>query len=159
MEVFGEVPAYCGRGRPPRKKRPTSELFYGQVVKQRERGKVVAVTERIVFGDEEQKKALGGGVSTSGVERTQLTSRQSNGRLVRKTLSFSKKREMLEWACAWEDLVYNFAHPVKTLRVEGKEGKPKWREQTAGMAAGLTDHVWTVRELADFIVRPRRQLH
>jgi hypothetical protein len=55
-------------------------------------------------------------VSTSGVERTHLTSRQSHGRLVRKTLSFSKKREMWEWACAWEDLVYNFAKPVKALR-------------------------------------------
>ncbi|MFQ5795920.1 MAG: transposase [Candidatus Bipolaricaulia bacterium] len=156
VEVFGEVPPYGGRGRPPSKKRLTTELCYGQVVKQREGGRVVAITERIVFGDEEQTRAaLGGRVSTSGVERTQLSSRQSNGRLVRKTLSFSKKREMLEWACAWEDLVYNFARPVKTLRVEVEEAGRRWRERTPAMAAGLTDHVWTVKELAEFIVLPR----
>jgi hypothetical protein len=107
---------------------------------------VVAVRERIVFGDKARTRAASGGrVSTSGVERTQLTSRQSNGRLVRKTLSFSKKRQMLERACAWEDLVYNFVHSVKTLRRR--------------VPAGLTDHVWTIQELAGFLVLPRRQLH
>lgn len=146
VEVFGKVPPYPGRGRPPTKKRPTPWLHYGQVVKQRKGGRVVAVTERIVFGEAESS------VSTSGVERTQLTSRQRNGRLVRRTLSFSKKREMLEWACAWEDLVYNFAHPVKTLRMGAPEGRRKWQRRTPAMAAGLTDHVWTVRELAEFNV-------
>ena len=136
-------------------KRPTPALCYGQVVKHRERGCVVAVTERIVFGDEEQTRALGGQVSTSGVERTHLTSRQSNGRLVRRTLSFSKRREMLEWACAWEDLVYNFARPVKTLRVGLAEGRCRWRERTPAMAAGLTDHLWTINELALFRAPPR----
>lgn len=151
VAVCGEVPLYRGRGRPPTKRRPPPQLRYGQVVKQREGGRVVAVRERIVFGSvEESRAALGGRVSTSGVERTQLTSRQSNGRLVRKTLSFSKKREMLEWACAWEDLVYNLAHPLKTLRVLIPEGWRKWRPRTPAMAAGLTDHVWTVRELAEF---------
>lgn len=146
VEVFGKVPPYPGRGRPPTKKRPTPQLHYGQVVKQRKGGRVVAVTERIVFGKAESS------VSTCGVERTQLTSRQRNGRLVRKTLSFSKRREMLEWACAWEDLVYNFAHPVKTLRRRARGGRRKWQPQTPAMAAGLTDHVWTVRELAEFRV-------
>lgn len=152
VEVLGKVPPYRGRGRPPTKKRPTSQLRYGQVVKQREGGRRVAVTQRVVFGDANS-------VSTSGVERTQLTSRQRNGRLVRKTLSFSKKREMLEWACAWEDLVYNFAQPIKTLRVRVAEGRRTWQLRTPAMAAGLTDHLWTIRELAEFLVLPRRQLH
>jgi len=74
--------------------------------------------------------------------------------LVRKTLSFSKRREMLEWACAWEDLAYNFAHPVKTLRVRARGERRKWEPRTLAMAAGLTDHVWTVKELAEFSVPP-----
>lgn len=151
--VFGEVPPYCGRGRPPTKKHPISQLRYGQVVKQRERGRVVAVSERIIFGEAAQTRAaLGGRVSTSGVERTHLTSRQSNGRLVRKTLSYSKKREMLEWACAWEDLVYNFVKTVKTLRVRTRGARRHWQRRTPAMAAGLTDHIWTVKKVAEFRV-------
>ena len=46
------------------------------------------------------------GAHTAYVERTNLTSRQMNGRLVRKTLSYSKQLDMLEAACAWEDWVY-----------------------------------------------------
>lgn len=59
--VFGEVPPYCGRGRPPTKKHPISQLRYGQVVKQRERGRVVAVSERIIFGEAAQTRAALGG--------------------------------------------------------------------------------------------------
>ncbi len=147
VEVFGEVPAYSGRGRPPTRKRATSKLCYGQVVKHRGQGRVIAVTKRMIFGDAEPSQ-----VSTTGVERTQLSSRQSNGRLVRKTLSFSKKREMLEWACAWEDLVYNFAHAVKTLRLRVQQGRRKWQPRTPTMAVGLTDHVWSIKELDEFHV-------
>ena len=149
VEVFGEVPPYGGRGRPPTKKRPSSELGYGQVVKERVRGRVVAVTTRIVFGDDDAP------VNTSGVERTHLTSRQRNGRLVRKTLSFSKNRERLEWACAWEDLVYNFAQPIKTLRVKPPESPRRWRPRTPAMAAGLTDHIWSLEELLT-VLPPKR---
>jgi hypothetical protein len=58
------------------------------------------------------------GCHTAYVERTNLTSRQMNGRLVRKTLSFSKELRLLEAACALEDALYNFTRPVKTLRGE-----------------------------------------
>lgn len=148
VEVFGQVPPYPGRGRPPSQKRPTPQLQYGQVVKQREQGRVVAVSERIVFGQTPFS------VSTCGVERTQLTSRQSNGRLVRKTLSFSKQRQMLEWACAWEDLVYNFAHPVKTLRLPAATAQRQWHRRSPAMAVGLTDHVWSIAELLTTLAVP-----
>ncbi len=159
VEVFGKVPPYQGRGRPPTVKRPPEELLYGQVVKHRKKGRLVAVEERIVFGEEgEVHEALGGRgrVSTSLVERTHLTARQSNGRLVRKTLSYSKRREMLEWACAWEDLVYNFAKLLKTLRIERDGGVRRWEERTPAMAAGLTDHVWSLEELLT-LVAPEQQ--
>jgi hypothetical protein len=50
---------------------------------------------------------------------------------------------------------YNFARPHRSLRVPLSDPEPralgliqpKWRHQTPGMAAGLTDHVWTFREL------------
>ena len=70
-----------------------------------------------------------------------------NGRLVRKTLGFSKKREMLEAACIWEDVVYNFARHVKTLRLEVNQDGRRWRYRSPAMAAGITDHIWSVLEL------------
>ena len=45
------------------------------------------------------------GAHTAYVERTNLTSRQMNGRLVRKTLSYSKQLDALTASCAWEDWV------------------------------------------------------
>ena len=84
---------------------------------------------------------------TAYVERTNLTSRHMTGRLVRKTLGFSKALAMLRAACAWEDVVYNLARHVKTLRVEVNEGARRWQQRSPAMAAGLTDHLWTIREL------------
>jgi len=77
-----------------------------------------------------------------------------NGRQVRKSLSFSKEREMLEVSCAWEDWVYNLTRPLKTLRVEVNDGRRRWQPRSPAMAAGLTDHIWTVKELLMTVVTP-----
>jgi len=80
-----------------------------------------------------------------------------NGRLVRKTLSFSKELRFLNAANALEDAFYNFTRPVKTLRVEvsNPSKQARWQQRTPAMAAGLTDHVWTVRELLTTTLIPR----
>ena len=83
-----------------------------------------------------------------------LTSRQMNGRLVRKSLSFSKEREMLEASCAWEDWVYNLTRPLKALRVEVNGGRRRWQLRSPAMVAGLTDHIWTVKELLMTVAAP-----
>jgi hypothetical protein len=78
-----------------------------------------------------------------------------NGRLTRKTLGFSKELEMYRATAAWEDLVYNFARPVRTLRVEIRDGsKRRWEVRTPAMAAGLTDHIWIVKELLTTVALP-----
>jgi hypothetical protein len=61
VEVYGEVPSYGGRGRPPSGKRPPKGLRYGQIVKQRRGGRVVGVEERIVCGEPEEVRAAWGG--------------------------------------------------------------------------------------------------
>ena len=66
VEVYGEVPPYRGRGRPPTVKRPPQELRYGQIVKHRRGGRVVWVEERIVFG------GTGGGASCTRGEGEHL---------------------------------------------------------------------------------------
>lgn len=92
------------------------------------------------------------GEHTAYVERTPLTSRPMNGCLVPKTLSFSKEREMLEVSCTWEDRVYNLTRPVKTLRIEVNDGQRRWQPRSPAMAARLTDHIWTVKELLMTVV-------
>lgn len=103
--------------------------------------------KRGVYGDEEEVLEVLGG-STAYVERTHLTSRLFNSRLVRKTLGFSKCVEMHRAAAAWEDLVYNLIRPLKTLRRKVQDDSTRhWLPTTPAMTAGLTDHLWTVKEL------------
>ena len=154
VEVYGRVPAYKGIGRPPTHKRPKPGWQYVQMVKQREHGRVVGIKVRVVFGDPIETLALLG-QSTAYIERTHLTMRLFNGRLTRKTLAFSKDLGMYRASAAWEDLVYNLARPVKTLRVEVfGDSKRRWKQRSPAMASGLTDHIWTVKELLKTVVPP-----
>ena len=153
VETWGEVPAYTGRGRPPTQKQPQPEWQYVQVLKERSGSRVTAVHIQVVYGDPEEALDLLGG-HTAYVERTNLTSRQMNGRLVRKTLSYSKQRAALEAACAWEDWVYNLTRPVETLAIPVRESQRRWKKQTLAMAAGLTDQIWTITELLMTVVPP-----
>lgn len=157
VEVYGQVPPYKGIGRPPTKKRPVDGWQYLQMVKQRdERGRVVGTKLRVIFGDEDEVIAKLGG-ATAYIERTHLTMRHMNGRLVRKGLGFSKLLGMHEAQAAWEDLVYNLGRTVKTLREEVQGlGTRRWRPRTPAMAAGLSDHRWTVKELITAMVLPER---
>lgn len=154
VDVYGQVPEYQGRGRPPTRKQPQPGWQYLQAVKQREKGRIVGVDLRVVFGDEEEVLALFG-QSTAYIERTHLTMRLFNSRLTRKTLGFSKKVEMYRASAAWEDLIYNFARPVKSLRVEiYDDPQRRWQPRTPAMAAGITDHIWTVKELLKAVPPP-----
>jgi hypothetical protein len=154
IEVYGTVPEYQGIGRPPSRKRPQPGWQYVQMVKQREHGHVVGTKLRVIYGDEAQVLALLG-KSTAYIERTHLTMRLFNGRLTRRTLAFSKALEMYRASAAWEDLVYNLARPLKTLRQEiFNNPKRRWRLRTPAMTAGLTGHIWTVKELLTTVVPP-----
>jgi hypothetical protein len=47
----------------------------------------------------------------------------------------------------WEDMVYNLTRAVKTLRRPATDGQRRWLPQSPAMKAGLTDHLWSIREL------------
>jgi len=148
VAVYGVVPEYSGRGRPPTRKKPGADWMYLQMVKQRdEHGHFEGTKLRVVFGSKaEVVKLLG--QSTAYIERSHLTSRLFNSRQVRKTLAFSKDLEAYRAAAAWEDNYYNLVRPHKTLRRPVQDALPqKWLPCTPAMAARLTDHVWTVKEL------------
>jgi len=67
--------------------------------------------------------------------------------LTRKTIAFSKKRERLEQQLHVAFAYYHFVKPHLGLRQRGKGTGKKYRDQTPMMAAGITDHIWTMSEL------------
>lgn len=148
IEVYGMVPEYSGWGRPPTSKKAGEDWLYLQMVKQHdERGHFAGTKLNAVFGGLEKLTQLLG-ETTSYIERSNLTSRLFNGRQVRKTLAFSKDIDCHRAAATWEDLYYNLVKPHKSLRVRVHDiPNRKWKPRTPAMTAGLTNHVWTVKEL------------
>lgn len=153
VEVYGQVPSYSGRGRPPTHKQPGKDWQYLQMVKQRENGRVIGTELRVTYGNEAEVLALLG-KSTSYIERSNLTSRHFNSRLTRKTLAFSKTIAMHQAAAILEDGYYNLVRPHKSLRQEVNAPDRRWLPQTPAMASALTDHIWTVKELFSKIPVP-----
>ena len=98
---------------------------------------------------------LGLTISTALVERVNLTLRQALAPLARKTSSFCTDRERLRQRVVFFQAFYNVARPQMSLRRQLPLRKrthhgalrPRWRARTPAMAAGVTDHVWTFREL------------
>jgi IS1 family transposase len=93
--------------------------------------KCIGCDMKTVMGDPDQAH-----VSTSYVERQNLTMRMSMRRFTRLTNGFSKKIENHAAAVVLHFIHYNFARIHKTLRV------------TPAMAAGISDHVWSYEEIA-----------
>ncbi len=155
VEIWGKVPEYSGRGAPPKPPQPGKDWQCLQVIKKRKGRKLESVRIKVIYGDPEDVKAKLG-CHTAYIERTNLTSRTMNGRLVRKTLSFSKELRFLEASSTLEDAIYNFTRPVKTLRVElpNPSKQARWQQKSPAMAAGLTDHIWTIRELLTVVLVP-----
>ena len=64
------------------------------------------------------------------------------------TLAFSKTLHFCRAAAIWEDCYYNLIRPHKSLRQPDQiSSVRKWKPTTPAMAARLTDHIWTVKEL------------
>ena len=154
LETWGKAPPYRGWGRPPTRKQPGPDWKYQQVKKIRSGSRLLEVLTEVIFGDEQEVVELLG-KHTAYIERSQLTSRQMNGRVVRKTLSYSKEVRYLVAACAWEDAMYNWTRKHRSLRVQSSAPDRKWDQRSPAMAAGLTDHIWSVHELLMAVVPPK----
>lgn len=170
LQTYGEwyQPQRQGkRGAYPKpRRRPLADLLYAQVVKHREGGRVVEVSTRVVFGTPEAVAArlahspVSRTVNTSFVERDNLTQRQSNRRLTRRTNGFSKDLTWFEKQLWLSLAYYHLVLPHTSLqeRLPALEptrgvGSPRqWRPVTPAMAAGMTDHVWTTSELLAYRV-------
>ena len=137
-----------GRPRQPRLV-PPKALVYAMVHTLRRQGRVVKVTIRRVFGTARQlagalaRSGVSTHVNTSFVERFNATIRQHNSRKARKAYTFSKTFEP-HHAMSWFGIsYYNVCRPHLGLR-QHEEGR--WCVRTPAMAAGLSDHAWTLHE-------------
>jgi IS1 family transposase len=95
---------------------------------------ILSIESRPIFGNPDPVH-----ISTSFVERSNLTMRMSMRRFTRLTNGFSKKIDNMKHAVALNFMYYNFCRIHQTLRV------------TPAMEAGLTDHVWEIEELIGLV--------
>ena len=154
LNAYGQEVTTTPTGRPGRKmvpgKVPPAGLNYATVEKRREKGRVVEIVTRVVFGTMAAVQAVlanskaSRSINTSFLERQNATDRHHNARKVRKTYTFSKDWRVHEAMTYFTVYSYNFCWPVRTLRERDDQGH--WRQKTPAMAAGLADHVWTMRE-------------
>lgn len=154
FEVYGVAHEPPRTGRPGRPKKPVKvlpkKLKYAVVHKERDKGRVVKVTTRVVFGTLVAVLAalavslVSKVVNIAFVERHNGSDRNRNRRKVRKTCCFSKDWQVHEAMSYFTMCSYNFCWPVRTLRVE--VGEKQYQQRTPAMAARLTDHVWTIKE-------------
>ena len=154
LHAYGETitPPRTGRpGRPRSTYKATPPgLTYATVTKRREKGRVVEVGTRVVFGTVAAVLlALGmskvsRAINTAFVERENGTDRHRNARKGRRTYRFSKDWRYHEAVTFLSLYCYNFCWPVRTLASKDDEGRCVRR--SPAMAAGLTDHVWSMSE-------------
>jgi IS1 family transposase len=153
-KIYGEEYQPRRRGkrgrRPAPRKRMPRRLRYATVHKTRKNNRVVAVEQRVVYGTVTAivtalaQSTVSDTVNTVFVERHNGTDRNRNARKVRKTYCFSKDWEVHEAVSLFTLYSYNFCWPVRTLRQ--RQSKKRWQQRTPAMAAGLTDHVWSMAE-------------
>lgn len=158
IAVFHMVTTFARTGKRGRLRLPICAphpaLIYGQLVTQKHQGKLRTLSTRVVLGAE-RLTHLGLAISTALVERVNLTWRQALAPLARKTSSVCKDRKHMRQRVVFCQAFYNVARPHMSLRQplplhERKSSgaiRLRWRECTPAMAAGLTDDVWTFREL------------
>jgi IS1 family transposase len=137
---------------------PEPALNYAMVCKERKNGRVVSVQSKAVLGSAASLAAAldassaSNTVNTSFVERHNATDRHRNARKARKTYRFSKDWLIHEAVGYFTYCTYNFCWPVRTLaqELEDPHSKIKRKPRTPAMAAGLTDHIWELREWLEY---------
>ena len=147
-------------GRP--RLRPWDGIFIAQVVKQYARKRVVGVIRRVIQGVGSQVETLlyktqeGGVINTAFIERLNATFRSRIAALVRRGRALARQIPTLHDGMYLVGSVYNFCTYHKSLRVslDLPNGRRRWLCRTPAIAAGITDHCWSVQELLYFRVPP-----
>lgn len=176
-EYITALLTHCGQwGQPERRQAkgplpkprwmPLPQLLYAQVIKVTRRRRLVEVKHRVVFGTkaavEQVLVACGWRINTAFIERVNLGIRQHVAAVGRRVMTLCKGEDGLRQQLALYQTYYNFCLPQASLRqplaqpapTNGSGSAKHWQPRTPAMAAGLTDHVWTLREVLRFRVPP-----
>jgi IS1 family transposase len=145
---------------------PLPALRYAQVVKSYRRRRLVGVQHRVVFGTrlaiEQLLATCGWTINTAFVERLNLDIRQRVAAIGRRVNTLCQGEAGLRDQLVLFQVYHNFGLPHASLRQplpvpEGTNGRGSakvWRPCTPAMAAGLTDHVWSLKEMLSYRVPP-----
>jgi hypothetical protein len=145
---------------------PLPALLYAQVVKSYRRRRIVGVKHRVVFGTQLAIEAVlahcGWRINTAFVERLNLDIRQRVAAIGRRVNTLCQGEAGLRDQLALFQVYHNFVLPHASLRqpllvpeaTNGRGSAKVWRPCTPAMAAGLTDHVWTLTEVLFYRVPP-----
>ena len=162
-----QPPRHQDKGSVPKPRwMPMPELLNAQVVKTVRRRRIVAVKHRVVLGTQaavdQVLAACGWQIKTAFVERLNLRLRQRVAAMRRRSATSCKGTDGLGQHLALCQVYHNFVLPHASLRqalaapipTHGTGSAKVWRLCTPAMAAGLTNHVWTLREVLLYRVPP-----
>jgi IS1 family transposase len=145
---------------------PLPALLYAQVVKSYRRRRLVGVKHRVMFGTqlaiEQSLAACGWTINTAFVERLNLDLRQRVAAIGRRVNTLCQGEAGVQDQLALFQVYHNFVLPHASLRqacaapmaTNGRGLAKMWRPCTPAMAAGLTDHVWSLKEVLLYRVPP-----
>jgi IS1 family transposase len=167
LKAYGKktTPPHTGkRGRPKGSRRVAAEgLRYATVHKTRRKGRVAKIDLRAVFGSRAdveaaiEASAVSKTINTAFVERHNGTDRNGvshavhrNAQKVRRNYCFSKDWDVHNAMTYFTMYSYDFCWPVRTLRLQDRNNR--LLSVTPAMAAGLTDHVWSLGEWLSYPV-------
>ena len=149
-----KVKTHAGRGRCALEAWP--DLCIATVIKHTKKKRVVEITRKVVRGTQEKAKELllrtsaGTEFNTAFIERLNGTFRERLASLTRKCRHAAARMETLEAGMYLVGCPYNFCLPHQELSKKAHFGCPT----TPAMAAALTDHIWSLRELLWYKVAP-----
>jgi IS1 family transposase len=148
---------------------PRPQLLYAQVIKSYRRRRIVGVKHRVVFGARETIESMlakrGWTISTSFVERLNLDFRQHVAAIGRRVNTLCKHEAGLRQQLALFQVYHNFVLPHASLHLalplldetDRARARKHWRARTPAMAAGLTDRVWSLRDVLMYRIPPWSQ--
>jgi len=148
------------RGRPRLVTEPG--LLLGQVIKRCRGRRVVEVTRRVVRGTLEaiagvlSRGGTGRGIHTAYIERLNATFRANLAGLVRRGRASWHQEGRVQAGMYLVGCAYNWCWEHDSLRVADAASGREWQGRTPAMAAGLTDHVWSLEEVLRQRLVPRR---
>ncbi len=155
--VFREQ-VYTGKRGRPRLALPEGFLL-AQVVKSHKGRRLAEVTRRVVVGTEDAvARAIaatrgGTAINTAYIERLNATFRAHLSPLIRRGRGIAHGTALVESGMWLVGCAYNFCWAHESLRLRAIGGR-KWQERTPAMAAGLTDHIWTLEEVLRYRIPP-----